>query len=132
MNEPPERENDIQDSLPKECALRWDRKKQAWVHGRLGYMPQKKARGRVLDNQAVESEAKYRTYNDIAVHNRTSMFNYTVTSCFESLTLVSAYIICWTVHVTLSLVKEISPVYVYPCDSWEPGNVNAIEFYKQI
>lgn len=41
MNEPPERENDIQDSLPKECALRWDRKKQAWVHGRLGYMPQK-------------------------------------------------------------------------------------------
>lgn len=41
MNEPPERENDIQDPLPKECALKWDRK------NRLGYMegkglPQKK------------------------------------------------------------------------------------------
>lgn len=34
MNEPPERENDIQDPLPKECALKWDRKKQAWIHGR--------------------------------------------------------------------------------------------------
>lgn len=35
-------------------------------------------------------------------------------------------------HAIPSLVKETSPISIYPCGSWEPASVDVIEFHKHI